>query len=297
MKAQTDLRPSPIAGQWYPGQAESLATSVNGYIEAATLPVISGDIIAVGHRYSGPVAGHAFAAVRGLSPKLVAVISPMHSLYHQPILTSAHEAYQTPLGSIPIDHDAVSTLDEYQTPLGSIPIDHDAVSTLDEQLQKSLGLGLTQIREDQEHSLEIELPFLQQALAGAFMLLPVMVRDQNPRMMQALGVALSQIVEGKNTLLVASTDLSHFYPQKIANQLDQEMLRRIEAFDPLAVLQAEEQGKAFACGRGAVAAVLWAAQDLGADTVTIVNYATSGDVSGDTSQVVGYGAAVVTRQK
>jgi AmmeMemoRadiSam system protein B len=104
-------------------------------------------------------------------------------------------------------------------------------------------------------------------------------------------------VEGKNTLLVASTDLSHFYPQKIANQLDQEMLRRIEAFDPLAVLQAEEQGKAFACGCGAVAAVLWAAQDLGADTVTIVNYATSGDVSGDTSQVVGYGAAVVTRQK
>jgi len=201
----------------------------------------------------------------------------MHSLYHQPILTSAHEAYQTPLGSIPIDHDAVSTLDE--------------------QLQKSLGFGLTTIREDQEHSLEIELPFLQQALAGAFMLLPVMVRDQNPRMMQALGVALSQIVEGKNTLLVASTDLSHFYPQKIANQLDHEMLRRIEAFDPLAVLQAEEQGKAFACGRGAVAAVLWAAQDLGADTVTIVNYATSGDVSGDTSQVVGYGAAVVTRQK
>ena len=282
MKAQTDLRPSSIAGQWYPGQAESLATSVNGYIEAATLPVISGDIIAViaphaGHRYSGPVAGHAFAAVRGLSPKLVAVISPMHSLYHQPILTSAHEAYQTPLGSIPIDHDAVSTLDEL--------------------LQKSLGLGLTQIREDQEHSLEIELPFLQQALAGAFMLLPVMVRDQNPRMMQALGVALSQIVEGENTLLVASTDLSHFYPQKIANQLDQEMLRRIESFDPLAVLQAEEQGKAFACGRGAVAAVLWAAQGLGADTVTIVNYATSGDVSGDTSQVVGYGAAGVTRQK
>lgn len=282
MKTQTDLRPSPIAGQWYPGQAESLATSVNGYIEAATLPVISGDIIAViaphaGHRYSGPVAGHAFAAVRGLSPKLVAVISPMHSLYHQPILTSAHEAYQTPLGSIPIDHDAVSTLEEL--------------------LQKSLGLGLTQIREDQEHSLEIELPFLQQALAGAFMLLPVMVRDQNPRMMQALGVALSQIVEGENTLLVASTDLSHFYPQKIANQLDQEMLRRIESFDPLAVLQAEEQGKAFACGRGAVAAVLWAAQGLGADTVTIVNYATSGDVSGDTSQVVGYGAAVVTRQK
>jgi AmmeMemoRadiSam system protein B len=96
--------------------------------------------------------------------------------------------------------------------------------------------------------------------------------------------------------MVASTDLSHFYPQKVANQLDQEMLRRIADFDPVSVLHAEEQGKAFACGRGAVAAVMWAAQDLGADKVTIVNYATSGDVSGDYAQVVGYGAAVITRQ-
>jgi AmmeMemoRadiSam system protein B len=281
MKAQTDSRPSPIAGQWYPGRAEILSTRVNGYMKSAVLPEISGDIVAViaphaGYRYSGPVAGYAFAALRGLTPELVAVVSPMHSLFHQPILTSAHAAYQTPLGSIPVDRDAVHQLDE--------------------ELQKSLGFGLTQIRADQEHSLEIELPFLQQALAEPFRLLPVMVRDQRPEVVQGLGVALSRIMAGNDTILVASTDLSHFYPQKIANQLDQEMLRRIESFDPLAVLQAEEQGEAFACGRGAVAAVLWAAQALGADTVTILNYATSGDVSGDFSQVVGYGSAVVTRQ-
>ena len=280
MKAKMDLRPSPIAGQWYPGQAERLADSVMGYIEAATLPTIPGEVIAViaphaGHRYSGPVAGHAFAAVQGLSPETVAVISPMHQFYTHPLLTSAHAAYQTPLGPVPIDQEAVSALDEY--------------------LHSSLGFGLTAVREDQEHSLEIELPFLQQALASAFSLLPVMVREQNLKVVQALGVALAQTMKGKNVLLVASTDLSHFYPQEIAHQLDQEMLRRIEAFDPLAVLQAEEQGKAYACGRGAVAAVLWAAEALGANTVTVVNYATSGDISGDTSQVVGYGAAVVTR--
>lgn len=282
MKMQTDLRPSPIAGQWYPGQAKSLAASINGYIEAATLPEISGEIVAVvaphaGHRYSGPVAGHAFAAVSGFAPEIVAIVSPMHHPYHQPLLTSAHTAYQTPLGTISIDQDAVRTLDEH--------------------LQKSLGFGLTTIREDKEHSLEIELPFLQQALVGAFSLLPVMVRDQTTKVVQSLGAALAQTVGGRNALLVASTDLSHFYPQEIAHQLDQEMLRRIESFDPLAVLQAEEQGKAFACGRGAVAAILWAAEALGADTVTIVNYATSGDISGDFSQVVGYGAAVVTRQQ
>ena len=128
MKTKMDLRPSPIAGQWYPGKAESLAASVNGYIEAATLPEISGEIIAViaphaGHRYSGPVAGHAFAAVRGFSPEMVAVISPMHQHYHQPLLTSAHAAYQTPLGSIPIDQDAVSILDEHLQKLAGVWID------------------------------------------------------------------------------------------------------------------------------------------------------------------------------
>ena len=280
MKSQLDLRPSPIAGQWYPSQVDNLATSVDRYLEAASNPEIAGDIIAIiaphaGHRYSGPVAGHAFAAVRGLEAELVAVISPMHQPYRQPLLTSAHEAYQTPLGSILIDRNAVDMLDGY--------------------LQNSLGFGLTAIYSDTEHSLEIELPFLQQALKDQFSLLPVMVREQTPKAMQSLGTALAQTLQSQNALLVASTDLSHFYPQEIANQFDQEMLRRIESFDPLAVLQAEDEGKAFACGRGAVAAVLWAAQGLGADSVTIVNYATSGDVSGNYSQVVGYGAAVITR--
>lgn len=281
MNDQMDLRPSPIAGQWYPGNPESLALSVDGYIEAAVLPEISGEVIAViaphaGHRYSGPVAGHAFAAVRGLEPALVAVISPMHQPYHQPLLTSAHTAYETPLGAIPIHQGVVDTLDGH--------------------LKASLGFGLTPVSADGEHSLEIELPFLQRALKNEFSLLPVMVRDQTRRVVQALGTALAKSLKGQKALLVASTDLSHFFPQEVANQLDQEMLKRVEAFDPLAVLQAEKQGKAFACGRGAVATVLWAAQDLGADSVTIVNYATSGDVSGDYSQVVGYGAAVVTRK-
>jgi len=282
MKAQMDLRPSPIAGQWYPGNPERLATSIDGYIEAAKLPDLSGEIVAVvaphaGHTYSGPVAGHAFAAVRGQTPELVAVISPMHQPYHQPLLTSSHQAYQTPLGPIPIDQKAVKVLNGY--------------------LQMSLGFGLSAVRSDREHSLEIELPFLQRVLQNEFSLLPVMVRDQTPRVIEILGNAIAQTVMKQKALLVASTDLSHFYPQRVANQLDHEMLRRIAAFDPLAVLKAEEENKAFACGRGAVAAVLWAAQALGADTVTIVNYATSGDVSGDTSQVVGYGAAVITRQQ
>jgi len=280
MKKTTDLRPSPIAGHWYSGDSKTLAASVDEYIQAAALPEINGDIIAIivphaGHIYSGPVAGYAFAAVKGLMPDLVAVIAPMHQPYYDPLLTSGHEAYQTPLGSIPIDRGSVQELDRL--------------------LQESLGFQTVPVRKDREHSLEIELPFLQRALKGDFSLLPVMVRDQSERVAQSLGIALARVLKVRHALLVASTDLSHFYPHEKADKLDKEILRRIESFNPTAVLQAENEGVGYACGRNAVAAVLWAARELGGNHVQILNYATSGDVSGDYHQVVGYGAAIVTK--
>jgi len=280
MDRVSDLRPSPIAGQWYAGDAKHLSESVNKHIDAANIPEISGEIIAIiaphaGHLYSGPVAGYAFGVVKDLNPDLVAVISPMHQPYFEPLLTSGHDAYNTPLGTIPIDKPAVQELD-----------------TL---LHNDLGFGLKAVRKDREHSLEIELPFLQESLAGEFSLLPVMVRDQSVRVTKALGISLSKVVQSRKSLLVASTDLSHFYSQKAANKFDKEMLRRIENFDPIAVLDAESEKVGFACGRGAVAAVLWAAKHLGGDSVKILNYATSGDINQDYTQVVGYGAAVITK--
>jgi AmmeMemoRadiSam system protein B len=279
MNTIKDLRPSPIAGQWYPGEPNRLAREVDGYIAAAQLPPISGEVVAVmaphaGHRYSGPVASYAFAALRGLSPELVAVISPMHYPYLQPLLSTAHDAYATPLGTIPVDAPAVDALDEL--------------------LQERLGFGLTRVANDPEHSLEIELPFLQRVLSAPFHLLPVMVRDQSANTAKALGESLGEVLAGRQALLVASSDLSHYYPQEVANSLDAEMLHRVEAFDPQGVIQIEEMGKGFACGRAAVAAVLWAARRLGANHVQILRHATSGDVTGDYNKVVGYGAAVVT---
>jgi MEMO1 family protein len=281
MKAQLDIRPSPIAGQWYPGDPKRLSSNVDRYIDDATLPALEGDVVAIitphaGHMYSGPVAGYAFATLHGLKPDLVAVVSPMHYPYNEPLLTTAHDAYETPLGIVPVDVEAVQSLND--------------------MLEKELGYGLSRVRRDQEHSLEIELPFLQRVLKTEFKLLPVMVREQSPKVTHILGQCLAKVLSRHNAILVASTDLSHFYPQRIANELDETMLQCIESFDPEAVILAEEEGRGFACGRGALAAVLWAAKDLGADTVKILRHATSGDVTGDMSQVVGYGAAVVLRQ-
>jgi AmmeMemoRadiSam system protein B len=148
---------------------------------------------------------------------------------------------------------------------------------------------------DQEHSLEIELPFLQRALGADFKLLPVMVRAQSAEVSKQLGAALAETLRGRNALLVASTDLSHFYTQTEALSFDTEMLRRIESFLPEDVFCAEEERKGYACGLGALVAVLWAAKNLGGDTVKVLRHATSGDVTGDYSSVVGYGAAVVLK--
>jgi AmmeMemoRadiSam system protein B len=257
-----------------------LANTVDEYIQGARLPALVGELVAVvsphaGHRYSGPVAGYAFAALRGLKRDVVAVVSPMHYPAHAPVLTTAHDAYATPLGLVPVDRQVLHAVDT--------------------TLQRDAGIGITPVRRDPEHSLEIELPFLQRALAGEFRLVPIMVRDTSPTLMRLLGKALAQALVGRDALLIASSDLSHFYSQLVAQTLDSEMLHRIEAFDPEGILQAEEQGKGFACGRGALAAVLWAAKDLGADTVRILHYATSGDVTGDYDQVVGYGAAAILR--
>jgi AmmeMemoRadiSam system protein B len=281
-----DIRPSPLAGQWYPADPQRLARQVDGYIAQARLPALDGEVIAIvtphaGHVYSGPVAGYAFAAVRELPVDLVAVVSPMHYPYTERLLTSAHRAYETPLGVVPIDAEALAHLDGY--------------------LREALGFGLSPVAYDQEHSLEIELPFLQRTLPQPFALLPVMVRDQGKSTMRDLGRALARLVteaedlRGRRLLLVASTDLSHFYKQSDANALDREMLRQVEAFSPEGVLRVEDEGRGFACGHGALAAVLWAAQALGADRTQVLYYATSGDVTGDYSRVVGYGAAAILR--
>ena len=282
MEKPADLRPSPIAGQWYPADPRRLAASVDAYLDAAVLPTIRGEVVGVmaphaGHRYSGPVAGYAFAALRGSSAELVAVVSPMHHPYRQPLLTSAHDAYETPLGAVPIDREVLASVDE--------------------RLRSALGFGLTAISHDPEHSLEIELPFLQRALPGGFRLAPIMVRDQSLETIQTLGQTLGEALHGRQALLVASTDLSHFYPQEVAETLDAAVLRRVEAFDPGGVLQVELEGQGFACGRGALAAVLWAARQLGADSARLLHYATSAAVTGDFSSVVGYAAALITREK
>ncbi|HUS83687.1 MAG: AmmeMemoRadiSam system protein B [Anaerolineales bacterium] len=275
-----DIRPSPIAGTWYPGSAETLAQSIDQYLSAATIHPLDGDVIGIiaphaGHRYSGQVAAYAFRHLENLTPETVAVISPLHVPAQGRVFTSGHDAYTTPLGVIPVDSESRNRFQE--------------------ELERNYGIEPVQLRNDSEHSLEIELPFLQRVFDYPFRLLPIMLRDQGLDAAMAVGHTLGRILKGTRGVIIASSDLSHFYPESVAKRLDSEILARIEAFDPQGVLAAEEEGTGFACGRGAIAAALWATQDLGADKAKIVQHATSGDVTMDFDSVVGYGAAVMYR--
>ena len=276
----SDIRPSPIAGTWYSSDPGQLGSTVDRYINNASIPDLSGEILGViaphaGYRYSGPVAGHAFKAVKGHSYDIILVISPLHQYHPQPILTSGHNAYQTPLGTIPL---AKELLEE-----------------ISKSLKAKFGVGLTTIRNDQEHSLEIELPFLQQAIEGDFNLVPIMLREQTREFSKGLGNILAEILEGKSFLMVASSDLSHFHPETVANKLDQRVLQAVDDFSPERLFDLKESGAGEACGLAPIAALLWASRALGADKVTRLSYNTSAAGTGDRSSVVGYGAAVITR--
>ncbi|MEW6143488.1 MAG: AmmeMemoRadiSam system protein B [Thermodesulfobacteriota bacterium] len=273
-----NIRPS-IGGAWYQRNPRLLVKSIERYISNAELNKPVGEVVGIiaphaGHMYSGQVAAYAYKCIRGMEFETVVIVSPSHFLSSGNIITSSHDAYETPLGTVEIDKDLMNALNR--------------------TLMEAYKEELVPVSNDPEHAVEVELPFLQYML-GSPRMLPVMLYGSNPRAAKALGHSLARVIAGRKVLLIASSDLSHFYPDIPARKFDGEMLRRIGAFDPDGVSEAESEGAGFACGSGAIAAVLWACRDLGADRVEILNYANSGDVTGDYESVVGYAAAVIVR--
>jgi AmmeMemoRadiSam system protein B len=272
-----EIRPSPIAGTWYSANSGVLAGQIDTFLSQAKPPKIPGKVFGLlaphaGHRYSGTTAGVAYRAVQGKPYELVIILSPSHAYYPAELLSSAHRYYSTPLGKIPIHQEALALL---------------------QRGLKNAGGDIDLVAEDEEHSIEIQLPFLQRALKGEFSILPIMLRSQSAETVHQLAQALSPIIKKYKSLVISSSDLSHFYPLDIANSLDSEMLKMVEDCSPEGVLAAEKNGSGFACGAGAIAVALTLAREAGATCVKVVHHSTSAEVTGDTSSVVGYGAVVI----
>ena len=279
MEFLPEARPSPIAGSWYAGNADILSRRMEEFIQDAKLKKsdLSGKVSGLlvphaGHRYSGRTAAYAYKAVAEQARKLVVILSPFHQYVPVDLLTTAYGAYQTPLGDVNIARTEMTALNDRLN---------------------ALGQDIIQLENEAEHSLEIQLPFLQTIWKEDFELMPVMIRTHDSKKLKDLANSLYEIIRDKDCLIIASSDLSHFYPLNIAQSLDSETLRRIKRFNPEEILSGAADNSAPACGAGAIAAMQYTLKMMGADKVQILNYSTSADSTGDTDSVVGYGSAAV----
>ncbi|MBI4874073.1 MAG: AmmeMemoRadiSam system protein B, partial [Acidobacteria bacterium] len=274
------VRKPAVAGAFYPADPKELAAMVDGFLAQAKAPEIK-DVVAVvsphaGYVYSGPVAAYSYALVKGRKIDRVVVLSPSHVESFGFSAVFDGTAYATPLGQIPVDQ-------TFCAKLGAAG-----------PLVKLSSRGHTVTGERSEHALEVQLPFLQRVLSK-FTLVPVVMGDQSYEASRALGRALAKLIQRPGTLIVASSDLSHYHPYAEAVRLDRRTLRAIEEFDYLSLARNLELRVWEACGGGPIVAAMIAAEELGAAKATLLQYANSGDTAGDKDRVVGYGALAFSK--
>jgi len=276
----TPVREPAVAGRFYPRDAGELSSAVREFLRGARHePAPAGRLVALaaphaGYVYSGGVAAAAYALLTRGARRHVVVVAPSHRIPLHGSSVLDRGAYRTPLGTIPIDAEFVRAL--LETGGGEIVVEPELHRL--------------------EHSLEVQLPFLQEAL-GEFLLTPIIVGNQGAAHVRRLADAIAATVRGlaaeRETLLVASTDLSHYYDEARARQMDGIVIADVEAFDADALSRHVDAGECEACGAGPLIATLRAAAALGARRASCLSYATSGDASGDRSEVVGYMAAAM----
>jgi len=256
----TSVRPPAVAGMFYPANPTELHEQINEYLQAATPTGLTPHALVVPHAgyiYSGPIAASAFVNLRPLRERITRVVlfGPSHRVGFRGLATPATSIFATPLGNIPLD---VDTLDK----LCALP-----------QVQQ---LDAAHI---QEHSLEVQLPFLQEVL-GDFSLVPLVVGESNP---DEVAEVMELLWNDESTLIVVSSDLSHYHDYASAQRMDNHTCAAIEALQPDAISYED------ACGRNPLLGLLTVAKhhNLQVSTLDLRN---SGDTAGDKNRVVGYGA-------
>ena len=264
------VRRAAFAGRWYAGGAADLRREVDGYLTDTPAPRAGIRALVSPHAglmYSGPIAGHGYAAVGGGDYDVVVLVGPSHYKAFSGVAVAARGSFDTPLGALPIDEALASALATASD-----------VVTVDAEVHA------------REHSLELQLPFLARVLPDVA-IVPLMIGSQRRSVTHALGDLLAEHLAGRRALLIASSDLSHFLPRSAAVRLDTRVLECLTRFDADDLDRALVDEPNHACGGGAIVSVLRAARALGADSGAVLKYGDSGDVSGDTDSVVGYVSA------
>jgi AmmeMemoRadiSam system protein B len=274
------VRPSAVAGHWYPGTRDALLREVDAHLASAGRDAASRcprAIIAphAGLVYSGPVAAWAYALVGECRYTAVVLVGPSHFVGFEGVSIWPRGEWQTPLGTIAVADSLAAAIAAESGGIVEYPPAHA-----------------------REHSLEMQLPFVARLLPGV-PIVPLVMGYQTRETAMTLGDALGRALASRRgltdgeILLVASSDLSHYEDAATAARLDGVVLRHVEALDAAGLMAALEREPRHACGGGPMVSVLHAASLLGATRARVLRYADSGDVSGDKASVVGYMAAAI----
>ena len=267
-----NIRKSSLAGSWYPGNPNILRTSIGDFFQRVPEELSTGNIVGLvaphaGYIYSGQVAAYAYKMLQGHVFDAVIVIGPSHRLSFRGISIYDQGGYETPLGTVLVDSSLADRIKSESRLVAANPSAH--------------------LR---EHSIEIQLPFLQYVL-GEFSFVPLLMGDQDRMTCEDLAAAIVKAVGQKKILVVGSSDLSHFHSYDQALKLDALALGYLEKMDAEGFLKGLEERQFEACGGGPAAVTMMAATTMGASSAKLLRYANSGDVTGDKQSVVGYGAA------
>jgi AmmeMemoRadiSam system protein B len=259
---------------FYPRSEAALRKTLRDLLDGREERPAAGKLIALivphaGYQFSGATAAHAYRLLSEHSFDTAVIVSPSHRIYFEHVSVYEGDAYETPLGSMPVD------------------------AKLREELLKQDALIIaSDLGHHDEHAIEVQLPFLQ-IVNACKSILPVVMGDQRGEDCAALGRALGKALRGKNCLLIASTDLSHYHRYERAQALDEIAAASIRNFEPSLLMRDLESEQTEACGGGPTVAVLLAAKMLGGKSVRVLHQCNSGDVTSDRSSVVGYLSAAV----
>lgn len=275
-----DVRRPAVMGQFYPNSKVELKDNIKECFMHSLGPgkipprntdeEIFGAIVPhAGYMYSGPVAANTYYAISSNIPEIVIILGPNHWGIGRSIALAYQRYWETPLGKIEVDKDAVDKL-----------------------VNMSIIADVDNLAHEKDHCLEVQLPFLQYIYGEEFKILPIIISNQDQETSNKLGNDLSELAKNRKVQILASSDFTHYESQNNAYMKDSELINAICKLDIEKFYSVLEKNNISACGYGAIASVMITVSKLGAKKGKLLKYATSGDITGDKSSVVGYSSII-----
>ena len=274
------VRTPAVAGMFYPKRKDELKNMIHdcflhSFGPGRLPPILKGEKILgiisphAGYMYSGPIATNSYYSISAQKPELVIIIGPNHYGIGCSVASMKEGIWETPLGGVEVDSDSAIEINK---------------------ISRSIELDF--FSHTRDHSLEVQLPMLQEIYSQKFKILPIIMNSQDYRAAKEVGLAIARIAKTKETMIVGSSDFTHYEENSYAHKHDMALI------DPILELNVEkfyrilQENRVSACGYGAMASTMIACKELGSTKGTLKKYATSGDITGNKSSVVGYASIV-----